>query len=187
MGEYRKYQADHLFLNLWLPWNGALNSKRFRIHGTFKILNSVKDKDRTEHFGDTISGLQQRYPFSAHPTPDDTVDAENRKRFMTSLLFLLVHDDSAFDHEKQLALEREEFTNRPDKKPLPKWGPHPNESWGEPYNRAWLSIAQFTNSWSRWHERQGKETALVKTPIPETSIPSFMAASNAAQDVPRSN
>ena len=141
MGEYRKYQASHLFLNLWLLWNGGLNLNRFRIHGTFKILNSVKHKDRTKHFGGTIPELQQRYPFSARPTPDDKVDAENGKRFMSSLLFWLVHDDSAFDPEKQLALEREEFTNGPDNKKLPKtvdapiapeWGPHPYETRGEP-------------------------------------------------------
>ena len=195
VGEYRKYQASHLFLNMWLLWNGVLDSKPFRIHATFKILNSTQPKDRTEQFGGTILELRQRYPFSSPPTPDDAVEAENRRWFMTSLLFSLVHDDSGFDPEKQITLEREEFTNRPDNKTLPKivnapivpkWGPHPNESWGEPYNRAWMCIAQFTTSWSRWNERQGKKTGLLKSPIPEVFIPSFMAASNAAQDVTRS-
>ena len=195
VGEYRKYQASHIFLNLWLIWNSTQESKRFRINQTFKILNSTKPQDRTEQFGGTIPELQQRYPLSSNPTPDDTVDTENRKRFMTSLLFLLVHDDTDFDPEKQMTLEREEFTNRPDNKTLPKtvdgpitpkWGPHPNESWGEPYNRAWMCISQFNNTWSRWNERQGKPTGLAKTPIPETNIPSFMVASNTGHDLPRS-
>ena len=195
VGEYRKYQASHLFLNLWLLWQSTSESRRFRIYGAFKILSSTKPQDRMEQFGGTIPELQQRYPFSTDAEPDDTVYAENRKRFMTSLLFSLVHDDSGFDPEKQMTLEREEFTNRSDNKTLPKivdgpitpkWGPHPNEPWGEPYNRAWMCISQFFNTWNRWNERQGKPTGLVKAPIPETIIPTFMLNSNTAGNAPRS-
>ena len=194
MGELRKYQASHLFLRISLLWFSAVIPKSFRMSAIFKILDSTKKEDMAKQFGGTIPELRQRYPFTTTHSPSDAVDAENRKRFLTSLLFLLIHDDSVFDPQKQLTLE-EEFKNRPDNRTLPKlvggpiapkWGPHANEDWGEPYNRAWMCIAQFNTSWSRWHERHGKEGGLAKTIIPDTHLPTFMAASNAAQSTPRS-
>lgn len=148
LGQFRRWQCSHVFLDVFFAWQKAIAAKSFRASQVFsKIMSAKRDGKLEEKYGGTLGDLHKRYPVSGAGDLDDEVQKQNRQEHLTGLLYQLVHQQVDFNVDEQMSLETKSFDNRPDKKTLPEirhppqtpsWGPHEQfgEEHGECYNRA---------------------------------------------------
>jgi len=140
LGQFRRYLCSGPTLRYFLPWAKNHDGPAFRANPIFRLMAiAYKTNSLEKKCGKTTEDLLGHYT-----TNEESDNKIGSQQVLGGLINQLVHYAKVYNPKIQAKMaeqfaEKFPSTKLPalDKAPLtPKWGPVPEEAWGESYKRA---------------------------------------------------